>query len=114
MVPYAYFSGGGFEEFIDFNLICTKEIQRLLLILANRLPFSYTYITDQGLLICLKRPSGWEDVITHMTREIPNLQGVHDFMVIHQERNIGSAFALETYCRWNEKRQFWEFSDDDI
>ncbi len=35
-------------------------------------------------------------------------------MVIYQEHNLGSGLHPDLFRRWNEKRQYWEFTDEEI
>ena len=114
LIPYTYFSGAGFEEFICLSVICDNNTQVQLLALANHFPFTNCYLTDQGIAIFLKRPGGWQDVINRLIRDIAHLKGVSDFLVVYQERNIGTGLDIELFRHWNEKRQFWEFTNQNI
>jgi len=114
ITPYAYFSGALFQEFVCLSFLCEEEARKVLRVLASRLPFTITYITDRGIVIFLKSPQGWGDFLTRLTREAGQLPGVSDLMVIRQDRNVGSSLGMDLFERWNEKRQFWEFKDHEI
>ncbi|MFX1561902.1 MAG: winged helix-turn-helix transcriptional regulator [Promethearchaeota archaeon] len=112
--PYMYISNAGFEEFICISTECNQKAYAPIYSIASKLPFTYTYQTNFGIAIFLKQPIGWSDFINSLIDKITQIPGVNDVMVIHQERNVGSAADLELYRRWNEKRQYWEFDDQDI
>jgi DNA-binding Lrp family transcriptional regulator len=112
--PSIYFSGGGFVEFICLSFLCDSTTQQLLIKLAGRLPFTFTYLTNQGIIIFLKRPSGWGDIISMLIRDLSNLPQIQDLLVVYQERNVGSGYNIDLVHRWNEKRQYWEFKDSEI
>ncbi|MFW9831722.1 MAG: hypothetical protein ACFFD8_08105 [Candidatus Thorarchaeota archaeon] len=114
LVPTIYFSGGGFEEFILLSVFCNSVTQKKLQIFASRFPLAFTYITEEGIAIFLKRPSGWKDLINKLIREISQQYEIDDLMVVYQEHNLGSGLSPELYRRWNEKRQYWEFTDEEI
>lgn len=114
IAPMLYFSGGGFEDFINLSIHCSSDTQKQLQILASYFPAAFTYITEQGIAIFIKRPSGWGDLINRLIRDISQIYDIDDLMVIHQERNIGSGLGSELFQRWNEKRQYWEFKDEEI
>lgn len=114
LVPYIYISNAGFEEFICISALCDENAYAPIKFLASRLPFTYTYLTNCGITIFLKKPIGWSNIINRLTHRIAQFPGVHDFIVVHQERNVGSTAEPELYRRWNEKRQFWEFDNKDI
>lgn len=112
--PSIYFSGGGFVEFICLSILCDSSTQHLLTKLAGRLPFTFTYLTEQGIIIFLKRPSGWGDIINILIQDLSDLQQIQELLVVYQERNVGSGYNIELVHRWNEKRQYWEFKDSEI
>ena len=114
VIPYTYFSGGLFQEFVCLSFLCNSKAREQLRVLSSRLPFTITYITDQGIVIFLKCPQGWGDFLTRLTREATQLPGVSDLMVVRQDRNVGSSLGIDLFSRWNEKRQFWEFKDQEI
>jgi hypothetical protein len=114
LVPYAYFSGAGFEEFICFSACCDSDAQTLLMRLARQLPFTYAYLTREGAALFLKKPIGWTDLANQLARMISRLPGVDDFMVVHQERNVGTSLGVELFRRWNEKRQFWVYEPHEV
>jgi hypothetical protein len=114
LVPYAYLSGAGFEEFVCLSACCDAPAQSLLLRVAHQLPFTYTYLTREGAALFLKKPVGWSDLINQLAHTISRLPGVEDFMVIHQERNVGTSLGTELFRRWNEKRQFWIYEPHEI
>ncbi len=112
--PTIYFSGGGLEEFILLSIICSLNSQKQLQLLASRFPFAFTYITQQGIAIFLKRPIGWRDFIIKIIRDITQQYEIDELMVIYQEHNLGSGLHPDLFRRWNEKRQYWEFTDEEI
>ena len=57
---------------------------------------------------------GWRDFFTKFVHDLPSIYDIEELMVVHQERNYGSGLNNEVYNRWNEKRQYWEFTDDEI
>jgi hypothetical protein len=114
VVPYVIFAGAGLEDFICLSLSCDSEIQRLIKLLAMFLPFSYVYITDRGVALFFKRPLGWNAIVNRIIKETPKLSGVEEFMVVQQESQSGISLGYEIFNRWNEKRQYWEFSDEEI
>jgi hypothetical protein len=114
LVPYAYVSGAGFEEFVCLSACCDAPAQSLLLRMAHQLPFAYTYLTREGAALFLKKPVGWSDLVNQLAHTISQLPGVEDFMVIHQERNVGTSLGTELFRRWNEKRQFWIYEPHEI
>jgi hypothetical protein len=114
IAPMMYFSGVGFEEFVCLSVICPPKTQRQIQLLTSYLPANFTYITKQGIAVFIKRPTGWRDFINKLIQDIIQLYEITDFIVIHQERNIGSGLQEELYSRWNEKRQYWEFADTEI
>lgn len=114
LVPYAYLSGAGFEEFVCFSACCDRSGQNLLLTVARRLPFTYTYLTEEGAALFLKKPIGWTDLVNQLAQMISEFPGVDDLMVVHQERNVGSSLSAELFKRWNEKRQFWTYEPHEI
>ncbi len=114
IVPHLYFSGAGIEEFIGLSINCTSQVQRQLQFLACFFPLSFTFLTKQGIVVFIKRPSGWGDFLMKFIQELPSVFDIDDLMIIYQERNYGNRLQEEVYQRWNEKRQFWEFSDNEI
>lgn len=114
LVPYAYFSGAGFEEFVCFSACCDAPAQSLLLRVARQLPFTYTYLTGEGAALFLKKPIGWSDLVNQLAHMISRFPGVEDLMVVHQERNVGTSLGAELFKRWNEKRQFWIYEPHEI
>jgi DNA-binding Lrp family transcriptional regulator len=114
LVPYAYLSGAGFEEFVCFSAHCDAPAQNVLLTVARQLPFTYTYLTEEGAALFMKKPAGWTDITNQLAHTISELPGVNDLMVVHQERNVGSNLSAELFRRWNEKRQFWVYEPDEI
>jgi DNA-binding Lrp family transcriptional regulator len=112
--PMLYFSGAGFEEFICLSIYCEPDVKKQLQLLGSFFPAAFTYVTKQGLAIFLKRPTGWRGFIHKLTRDIPEFFEIEELLVIHQERNVGSGLQSNLYDRWNEKRQYWEFSDEEI
>ena len=114
IAPMMYFSGVGFEEFICLSFICPPKTQKSIQLLASYLPAAFTYITKQGIAIFIKRPTDWRDFINKLIQDIIQLYEITDLKVIHQERNIGSGLQDELYHRWNEKRQYWKFTDTEI
>lgn len=112
--PMLYFSGAGFEEFICLSIYCKPNVKKQLQLLGSFLPAAFTYGTKQGVAIFLKRPTGWRGFIHKLIRDIPEIFVIEDLLVIHQERNVGSGLQQNLYERWNEKRQYWEFSDEEI
>ncbi|MFX1563786.1 MAG: MarR family transcriptional regulator, partial [Promethearchaeota archaeon] len=114
LAPYVYISDAGFEEFICISVQCEEDAYAPLKLLSSCLPFTYTYFTDCGIALYLKKPIGWSDISNRLINRISQIPGIYDIMVVHQERNVGSAAEFELYRRWNEKRQFWEFNNQDI
>jgi hypothetical protein len=114
VVPYVVFAGAGLEDFICLSLYCESKIQSFIKSLAMLLPFSYVYTTDKGVALFFKRPLGWSTIVNRIIKETPKLSGVDDFMVVHQESQSGISLGYEIFSRWNEKRQYWEFSDEEI
>jgi hypothetical protein len=114
IVPYVVYAGAGLEDFICLSLHCDSKIQDFIKSLAMLLPFSYVYVTDKGVALFFKRPLGWSAIVNRIIKETPKLPGVDDFMVVHQESQSGISLGYEIYSRWNEKRQYWEFIDEDI
>ena len=114
IVPYLYFSGGGIEEFVGLSIECNQRVQRQLQLLAAYFPLVFTYLTEQGIVIYIKRPTGWRDFLTRFIQELPTVFDINDMMVVYQERNYGNFLQEEVYTRWNEKRQYWEFTDNEI
>lgn len=114
VVPYVVFAGAGLEDFICLCLYCDEEIQGFIKSLAMFLPFSYVYITDKGVSLFFKRPLGWSAIVNRIIKETPTLSGVDDFMVVHQESQSGISLGYEIFSRWNEKRQYWQFNDEEI
>jgi DNA-binding Lrp family transcriptional regulator len=112
--PMLYFSGAGFEEFICLSIYCKPDVKEQLQLLGSFFPAAFTYVTKQGVAIFLKRPTGWRGFIHKLIRDIPEIFDIEDLLVIHQERNVGSGLQQNLYERWNEKRQYWEFSDEEI
>jgi DNA-binding Lrp family transcriptional regulator len=112
--PVMNFSRGGFEDFISLNILCNPQTQEQLQLLASYFPFTYSYLTNRGIQIFLKRPTGWGDYISKLIHDLPTVFAIEDLMVIYQERNYGSGLRDPVYNRWNEKRQYWEFSEKDI
>jgi hypothetical protein len=114
VVPYVVFAGAGLEDFICLSLCCESKIQSFIKSLAMLLPFSYIYTTDKGVALFFKRPLGWGTIVNRIIKETPKLSGVDDFMVVHQESQSGISLGYEIFSRWNEKRQYWEFKDEEI
>jgi hypothetical protein len=114
VTPMMYFSGGGFEEFILISILCEPPSRRRLQVMASWFPAAFTYPSEQGISIFFKHPIGWRDAIVTFTQDIQRLYEIHDLIVVHQERNIGSNLNPEFYRRWNESRQYWEFNDEEI
>lgn len=114
VVPYVAFAGAGLEDFICLSLCCELELQSFIKSLAMFLPFSYVYTTDKGIALFFKRPLGWGTVVNRIIKETPKLSGVDDFMVVHQESQSGISLGYEIFSRWNEKRQYWRFNDEEI
>lgn len=112
--PMLYFSGAGFEEFICLSIYCQPDVRIQLQLLGSMFPAAFTYVTDQGIAIFLKRPTGWRGFIHKLIRDLPEVFDIEDLLVIHQERNVGGGVQQNLYERWNEKRQYWEFSDEEI
>ena len=112
--PMLYFSGAGFEEFICLSIYCKPEVKKQLQLLGSYFPAAFTYVTKQGIALFLKRPTGWRGFIHKLIRDLPEVFDIEDLLVIHQERNVGSWLQQNLYERWNEKRQYWEFSDEEI
>ncbi|MFX0077606.1 MAG: MarR family transcriptional regulator [Candidatus Hermodarchaeota archaeon] len=112
--PMLYFSGAGFEEFICLSIYCEPDVKKQLQLLASLFPAAFTYVTKQGIAIFLKRPTGWRGFIHKLIRDIPEIFEIKNLLVIHQERNLGSGLQQNLYERWNEKRQYWEFFDEEI
>lgn len=112
--PMLYFSGAGFEEFICLSIYCKPYVKKQLQLLGSLFPAAFTYVTKQGVTIFLKRPTGWRGFIHKLIRDMPEIFEIEDLLVIHQERNLGSGLQSNLFERWNEKRQYWEFSDEEI
>lgn len=112
--PMLYFSGTGFEEFICLSIYCEPFVKKQLQLLGSWFPAAFTYITKQGVAIFLKRPTGWRGFIHKLIRDLPEVFEIEDLLVIHQERNLGSGLQQNLFERWNEKRQYWEFLDEEI
>lgn len=112
--PMLYFSGAGFEEFIGLSILCKPQTKKQLQLLSSLLPAAFTYVTEQGIAIFLKRPTGWSGFVQKLIRDIPQAFKIDDLLVVHQERNIGSGLRQDLFERWNEKRQYWEFTNDEI
>jgi DNA-binding MarR family transcriptional regulator len=114
ITPMMYFSGGGFEEFVLLSILCDLPTRRRLQLMASWFPAAFTYPSDEGISIFIKNPIGWRDTLLTFTQEISQAYGIDDLIVVHQERNIGSSLDSDFYRRWNENRQYWEFSDEEI
>jgi DNA-binding Lrp family transcriptional regulator len=112
--PILYFSGAGFEEFICLSIYCEPFVKKQLQLLGSLFPAAFTYVTKQGVAIFLKRPTGWRGFIHKLIRDLPEVFEIEDLLVIHQERNLGSGLQQNLFERWNEKRQYWEFTDEEI
>ncbi|MFX1509299.1 MAG: hypothetical protein ACFFBR_03240 [Promethearchaeota archaeon] len=112
--PHLYFSGAGIEEFIALSIICNSKTQKELQLLASYFPLSFTYITQQGITIFVKRPTGWREFFTKFIHDLPSVFDIQELMVVYQERNYGSGLRDPVYNRWNEKRQYWEFRETEI
>ena len=114
VVPFVIFAGAGLEDFICLCLSCDSKIQSFIKSLAMFLPFSYIYITDRGVALFFKRPLGWSAIVNRIIKETSKLPGVDNYMVVHQESQSGISLGYEIFNRWNEKRQYWEFNDEEI
>jgi hypothetical protein len=111
---HLYFSGAGIEEFVGLSIYCKPKTQRELQILASFFPLSFTYLTQQGIVIFVKRPTGWRDFFKKFIQDLPAVFDIDEFMVVYQERNYGSGLREAVYNRWNEKRQYWTFTNEEI
>ncbi|MFX0168641.1 MAG: hypothetical protein ACFE89_04695 [Candidatus Hodarchaeota archaeon] len=114
ITPIMYFSGGGFEEFILISILCDLPTRRRLQWLASMFPAAFTYPSEDGILIFFKRPTGWRDKIATLIRDVIKYYDIQDLLTVHQERNFGNSLDQDFFRRWNESRQFWEFTDGDI
>lgn len=114
VVPYLAFVQASVGEFVNLCLKCNKKVQELIQNLALQYPSAYVYLTDQGAVLFFYRPIGWNAVVDRMIRELPQLNGVQDCFVFFQDRSFGTHLNTKIVSRWNEKRQYWEFSDEEI
>ncbi len=114
ITPHLYFSGAGIEEFVGLCIDCDQQVQRQLQLLTSFFPLSFTFLTQEGIIVFIKRPTGWRDFLVRFIQELPTVFDINDLMVVNQERNYGNKLQEQVYTRWNEKRQYWEFTDEEI